>query len=200
MRTTTVALGVVTAVLLAGCGTSRPDPRSDAGASRTTAPSSSASPEAATTTPSPTTPSPTTHRSGRLLLAPGDEATLSGKRCRADFAAGLVCSADGRHGYRFRPGDLRRVRAVEVGAARLSDGQWSVRIDLDRAGAAVLERLTRTVQGAHQLALVLAPRPGRVLTAAQVSAPIVGGNLQVSGDYSRAEADRIVRQITVTSG
>ncbi|HWA91914.1 MAG TPA: hypothetical protein VG889_17880 [Rhizomicrobium sp.] len=66
-------------------------------------------------------------------------------------------------------------------------GQPVVSIRFDDAGTAAFARVTRANVG-KRLAIVL---NGRILTAPQIMEPITGGALQITGNFTTADAERI---------
>lgn len=197
----TAALG--TAIGLTGCG--KDDPRADTGAtsSPTSASPTSASP---TTTTSPT-PAPSRTQTGRLSRAhPGRlelvraDAFVTKGACTAAPKQGVVCSPD-ETGYRFDP---HRVQVVGVVRARAvppqSGDSWSIRLSLGPVGSRRLATLTRTAARTHESAVLMVPGTRRVVVAAQVQNTISDGEVEISGDFDRAKANRIVKLVTATAG
>ncbi|MCW2759150.1 MAG: hypothetical protein JWO46_2896 [Nocardioidaceae bacterium] len=169
-------------------------------ASTTTSASASPRPSGQPTGTVPGQPAPLPAGSKVALeLTPADQARVPKGGCRPDRSAGLVCSADKKKGYRFQPQSVRRAGVSAVGARKLDAGGWAVDITLGPAGTKALAAVTREAAKTRQLVVVMLPRNHRVLLAAQVASPITGGNLQVSGNFTEARAQRIVKQITRTA-
>ena len=198
----TAALG--TAIGLTGCGKDNPRADTSATSSPTTDSPTSASPSTTTTSPTPA-PSPTqTARlsrahPGRLELVRADGFVTKGT-CKSAPKQGVVCGPGGQ-GYRFDPG---RVHVVGVVRARamlpLAGGTWAIRLSLGPVGTRTFAKLTRTAARTHESAVLLVPGSRRVVVAAQVQNTISDGEVEISGDFDRAKANRIVKLVTATAG
>ncbi|GAA2114795.1 SecDF P1 head subdomain-containing protein [Actinomadura alba] len=109
-----------------------------------------------------------------------------------------VPAFDGTECYRLAPGmTVTRVERIEAALSPNGGSGWHVQIDLVPADGTAFGSLTRQVAGEqsprNQLALVV---DGRVVSAPAVQEAITGGQVQISSNFSRQEAERLVRQMT----
>jgi preprotein translocase subunit SecD len=115
----------------------------------------------------------------------------------ADCSKPDVWCTPGRiEAYRLGPAEVRTPDIVEA-AARLSDyGQWVVGITLSDRGATRFEAITRELAGnagaRAQLAIVV---DGAVISAPVVQTAIPGGEVDISANFTRAEAERLAAAI-----
>jgi preprotein translocase subunit SecD len=116
------------------------------------------------------------------------------KHCGSD---GIWCGANGMEAYRLGPAVLRTQDIVEA-EARLSDyGEFVVGINLSDSGATKFEAVTRALSkkpSAHdpQLAVVV---NDVVISAPAVQGPVPGGEIDISADFTQAEAKRLAAAI-----
>jgi len=85
---------------------------------------------------------------------------------------------------------IRRVGAAEV--KRLRDGSHGVTLRLLGPDREAFAELTRAQQG-RQLVVVV---EGRVVTAPWLGGPITGGEVVITGRFTRADAERLVHDLT----
>ena len=116
-----------------------------------------------------------------------EQATPGGSAAPPDTLA----DADGV-AYRLGPaiGDFTRFDAIRAEAD--PTGNWVVTIDLTNEDAATFARWTADNTGS-QLAIVV---NGEVVTAPVIQSAITGGTVQISGDYTREDAEELVNAIT----
>ncbi|ROO90279.1 hypothetical protein EDD29_8001 [Actinocorallia herbida] len=86
--------------------------------------------------------------------------------------------------------EVKRVSAVDVQA--LPDGTYGVVLHLLTGDRGEFESLTGKAAG-KQLVLVVS---GRVVTAPTVDAPIKGGRVMLTGQFSQAGADQLAYELT----
>lgn len=116
------------------------------------------------------------------------------KNCGSD---GIWCGANGMEAYRLGPAVLRTQDIVEA-EARLSDyGEFVVGITLSDAGATKFEAVTRALSkepsaNDPQLAVVV---DDVVISAPAVQGPVPGGEIDISADFTQAEAKRLAAAI-----
>lgn len=137
---------------------------------------------------------------GRRLRSPVELRQVTAETPGACSAGGAP-SADGRFCYRLGRGmTVRRVADIDPQIGTGS-AQWTVVIKLDEADRPAFADLTTAVSRqapntpARKIAIVVG---GRVVSAPEVQSPIPGGDVQISGDYTRQTAEALVRQITGT--
>lgn len=112
-----------------------------------------------------------------------------------------VPSRDGRSCYRLVPGmTVRQVIRIEARTSDSGDPGWHILISMGPADAAAFGSLTGRVAAEqpprNRLALVV---DGKVLSAPTVQQAITGGEVQISGAFTRQEAERLVGQMAGTS-
>ncbi|MDX6741706.1 SecDF P1 head subdomain-containing protein [Actinocorallia sp. A-T 12471] len=86
--------------------------------------------------------------------------------------------------------EVKRVSSVDVQA--LPDGTYGVVLHLLSGDRGEFEELTAKASG-KQLVLVVA---GRVVTAPTVDAPIKGGRVMLTGQFTEPDADRLAFELT----
>jgi preprotein translocase subunit SecD len=111
-------------------------------------------------------------------------------------AADVWCTRSRTEAYRLGPAELRTADFVDA-EARVSDyGQWVVGITLSEDGASRFEAVTRELAGnagpTAQLAIVV---DDLVVSAPAVQAPVPGGEIDISADFTQAEAERLAAAI-----
>jgi preprotein translocase subunit SecD len=111
-------------------------------------------------------------------------------------AADVWCTRDRAEAYRLGPAELRTPDIVEA-EARLSDyGQWVVGVLLSDHGATRFEAVTRDLAdntgATAQLAIVV---DDVVITAPAVQAPVPGGQIDISANFTQAEAEELAAAI-----
>ncbi|MFG1920788.1 hypothetical protein [Cryptosporangium sp. NPDC048952] len=82
------------------------------------------------------------------------------------------------------------VTVVERVSTALQGGKWVVQLRFSSADTVALRALTTQSQ---QIALVL---DGTVLTAPSAKKPITGGELQISGDFTKKDVDAMFAELT----
>jgi preprotein translocase subunit SecD len=112
-------------------------------------------------------------------------------------ADGTVCGPDGIR-YTLGEVELDGTHVSEVTKPILRDGAgWIVGLTLDDEGAQRFSRLTTELTTKtppqNQLAIVVR---GRVVTAPAVMSPILGGKLEISGNYTKKEAEQLIKDLT----
>ncbi len=116
------------------------------------------------------------------------------KHCGSD---GAWCGANGMEAYRLGPVVLH-TRDIVDAESRLSDyGEFVVGITLSDAGATKFEAVTRALAnepgpGDPQLAVVV---DDVVISAPAVQGPVPGGEIDISADFTQAEANRLAAAI-----
>lgn len=143
-------------------------------------------------TSSTTKPAPEAVQFRRVVKTePGACATTSATTATPD---GTACGSDGIR-YTLGKVELDGSRVSEVKAA-LRD-TWYVGLSLDQEGARLFDRLTTDLAAKtppqNQLAIVV---HGRVVTAPTVSAPISGGKVEITGNFTKKDAEKLVAEIT----
>jgi preprotein translocase subunit SecD len=129
-----------------------------------------------------------------IEIRPVIEVIPRAKHCGSD---GIWCGANGMEAYRLGPAVLRTQDIVEA-ESRLSDyGEFVVGITLSDAGAAKFEAVTRALAkepgpGDPQLAVVV---DDVVISAPAVQGPVPGGEIDISADFTQAEANRLAAAI-----
>ncbi|MEO3785688.1 hypothetical protein ABGB12_20355 [Actinocorallia sp. B10E7] len=83
-----------------------------------------------------------------------------------------------------------------IGLRPLRDGSQGISILLTGADRKAFADLTRAQQGKQIIVVV----GGRVVTAPWVETPITGGEVLITGRFSRADAERLVHEITGARG
>ncbi|QKG26769.1 SecDF P1 head subdomain-containing protein [Actinomadura verrucosospora] len=120
---------------------------------------------------------------------------------QAPCAAGTLPEASGTSCYRLAGGGMtvRRVEHMKAEPPAGGTTSWTIQIGLTRADAQAFARLTeaaaRQVPGTpgQRIAMVAG---GRVLSAPAVTGgPITGGSVQISGSFTRAQAEDLVARI-----
>ena len=135
---------------------------------------------------------------GRVLVVPADSPGTG--RCSPAPRRGVVCSADRRTTYRFQPGAVRTVALATASGEYDARNGWQVVLTATSAGTRTLAAVTATAARTRQLVLLLTPGSRQLIAAPQVQQPITDGQVQIGGDFSEADARRIVRQVTSPGG
>jgi preprotein translocase subunit SecD len=91
----------------------------------------------------------------------------------------------------FRLGAGMTVTKVAEARAQQGTGGWQIEVGLNPQDATRFAALTRKYQH-HRLALVTG---GKVLSAPTVFEPIVGGRVQIAGNFTGDEAKEIARSL-----
>jgi preprotein translocase subunit SecD len=109
-----------------------------------------------------------------------------------DAAAPLVTCDAGEFKYDLGPVflDGDRVGKAEAGPSEHVTGHV-VTVEFDAEGARTWSDFT-TANVGNQVAILI---NGRVLSAPSIQAPITGGSAQISGNFTRDEADQLARQL-----
>ncbi|MFB4297335.1 hypothetical protein [Actinomadura sp. NTSP31] len=122
---------------------------------------------------------------GTLPEAPGTQPEASGASCYRLAGGGMT---------------VRRVRHMKAVPPAGGTTSWAVQMELTEADARAFGDLTgqaaRQAPGspANRIAMVVG---GRVLSAPTVSGgPITGGSVQISGRFTRSEAEDLIARIT----
>jgi len=134
------------------------------------------------------------------LLAPGGGTTsaplrilpVTGAKPGACPPGGPGTAAvDGKTCYRLAaPGmTVRKLESAEVTSGQ--SGDWTIQIRFDDADARRFAVLTGTYRG-RRLALVSA---GRVISAPTVQESITAGAVQITGNFTRDEAEKIAARL-----
>jgi preprotein translocase subunit SecD len=186
MRSRIVAPVALLLALAACRGTE--DPGADA------VPSPTRSASLSTPESSPTVDQPSEPVQIRLVVEAG--ADVGGIDCTADPAPSVATPADepvtvcDRMGLAYRLEPAVIVGGVESASAELpAGGDWAVTIELDNAAAADFADLTDEIAGTgQQIAIV---QGGLVITAPSIEGTITGGQLQIAGNFSEAEARQL---------
>ncbi|TNC19579.1 protein translocase subunit SecD [Georgenia sp. 311] len=124
-----------------------------------------------------------------------------------DGAAPLVaCSQDGMAKYILGPVDVEGTQVesatsgLEVTQAGTTTNNWVVNIEFNREGtelfAEVSERLFAQQPPLNQFGIVL---DGLVISAPQMNSPILDGNAQISGNFTRESANTLANQLNFGS-
>jgi preprotein translocase subunit SecD len=176
-----VALSTVSVVLLAGDDESRADRSDDA-------PQALPMPGESAPDGQPTTGPPAEVELRRVLELLPATADCS--------AAGVWCTPGRTEAYRLGPAELRTPDIVDA-EARFSDyGQWVVGVTLSDQGAARFEAVTRELAAntgaTAQLAIVV---DDVVISAPIVQEAIPGGEIDISANFTPAEAERLAAAI-----
>ncbi|GAB2675568.1 SecDF P1 head subdomain-containing protein [Kribbella swartbergensis] len=127
-----------------------------------------------------------------LKAAPGGCASTSPTPAAPSF-----CGLDG-YNYVLGEVELDGSHVSEVKAAQSPDNNgWHIDLSLDAEGTTRFGRLTTDLAARqsplNQIAIVVR---GRVAAAPAVMSPIPGGKVQISGNYSKDDAENLARQIT----
>jgi preprotein translocase subunit SecD len=111
-------------------------------------------------------------------------------------AAGVWCTRDRAEAYRLGPAELRTPDIVEAEARFSEYGQWVVGVLLSDRGATRFEAVTRDLAGnsgpTAQLAIVV---DDVVISAPLVQAPVPGGQIDISANFTQAEAEQLAAAI-----
>ncbi|MDX3655810.1 hypothetical protein PV646_00705 [Streptomyces sp. ID05-26A] len=108
-----------------------------------------------------------------------------------DPAAPLVTCDAGEFKYDLGPVALDGDRVVKATASPSEYGGHVVTIEFDPEGARTWSDFT-TANVGKQIAILI---NGRVLSAPSIQSPITGGSTQISGNFTREEADQLARQL-----
>jgi preprotein translocase subunit SecD len=119
--------------------------------------------------------------------------------CPSPAAAGTACDDDGMI-YTLGKVELDGSHVSQVKAGNdpaQGTTTWSIAISLDDEGAKLFGELTASLAKqsppANQLAIVV---HGSVVSAPTVQSAIPGGQIQISGNFTRADAEALAKQIT----
>ncbi|HEY3557121.1 MAG TPA: hypothetical protein VGL05_06650 [Kribbella sp.] len=118
--------------------------------------------------------------------------------CPSPARAGTACDDKGTI-YTLGKVELdgSHVSEVKAGFQTASTGYWYVNLNLDPEGAKLFGRLTASLAEqtppANLLAIVVR---GQVVAAPAVQSAIPGGQVQISGTYTRESAEALAKQIT----
>jgi preprotein translocase subunit SecD len=112
-------------------------------------------------------------------------------------AGSTVCGLDG-YNYVLGKVEIDGGNVTEVKAAQSPDNTgWLVNLTLDDQGAAAFGRLTADLATKqpplNQLAIVVR---GQVVSAPTVMSAIPGGELQITGNYTKTDAEKLASRIT----
>lgn len=184
-----VALVAGSAVVLAGGdpggggGGDQTEPEPDRGAPGSAEPEKPAASELADT-----------GRPAKIEIRPVVQVIPKAKKCGSD---GTWCSADGPESYRLGPAVLQTADIVNAEARVSSYGDYVVGISLSDIGATKFETVTRELSenaGAvdPQLAVVV---DGDVISAPVVQGAIPGGEIDISAEFTEAEAEQLAGAI-----
>lgn len=104
-----------------------------------------------------------------------------------------ACSSDGKTKYLLGP---TAVAGRDISSAKSSqaDNLWQVEVTLDSKGAKQFADLTSSVAGTGKLIAIAVG--GTVISAPQVQAPIMDGQVQITGQFDRAKADELAAALT----
>lgn len=128
-----------------------------------------------------------------LSLRMAELRELAGKDCADDNE--LVCTPDGKRAFRIAPHDIHPLTVKKARAGKpVGSKRWVVDVQVDKAGTALLRKETRKLTGSRTELGVL-NADDAVLVAATVTAPISGGQLELGGDYTRAQAEAIADEL-----
>ncbi|MGI5321579.1 SecDF P1 head subdomain-containing protein [Actinomadura nitritigenes] len=120
---------------------------------------------------------------------------------QAPCAAGTLPEASGTSCYRLAGGGMtvRRVERMKVEPPSGGTTSWTIQIGLTKADARAFAGLTATAARqqpgtpGQQIAMVVG---GRVLSAPAVNGgPITGGSVQITGSFTRRQAEDLVARI-----
>jgi preprotein translocase subunit SecD len=118
--------------------------------------------------------------------------------CPTPAPEGTACDAQGMR-YTLGKAELDGRNVAQVKAAQREDGRagWYVGLTLDDDGARRFEQLTSEVSKnpppTNQLAIVVR---GQVVAAPSVQSAIAGGQVEISGSYTRKTAEELATKIT----
>jgi preprotein translocase subunit SecD len=124
--------------------------------------------------------------------------TAKAGTCPTPAPAGTACDDNGTV-YRLGKVELdgSHVSDVKAGYQTSSGTYWYVSLGLDSEGAKLFGRLTASLAKqqppANLLAIVV---HGKVVAAPSVQSEISGGQIQISGSYTRESAEALAKQIT----
>ncbi|TCC27835.1 SecDF P1 head subdomain-containing protein [Kribbella speibonae] len=119
-------------------------------------------------------------------------------RCATPSPAGTACDDQGNL-YTLGKVELdgSNVSDVKAGYDPAQGTSWYVNLTLDAEGAKLFGQLTGSIAKqqppANQLAIVI---HGEVAAAPAVQSEITGGQVQISGGYTRATAEALAKKIT----
>ena len=121
--------------------------------------------------------------------------------------SGTVPDAAGATCFRLGPERMavHRVERIEAMPPGPETGQsrWSVRLELTSSDGEAFERLSGRAAERPQdadgrrIAMMVG---GRVLSAPMVTGPVAGGEVMISGDFTRSDAEGLVRTMTGAGG
>jgi len=135
-----------------------------------------------------------TGRPAQIEIRPVVQVIPKAKTCGSD---GIWCSADGPEAYRLGPAVLQTADIVNAEARVSSYGDYVVGISLSDLGATKFETVTRELSenaGAvdPQLAVVVG---NDVISAPVVQGAIPGGEIDISAEFTEAEAEQLAEAI-----
>lgn len=135
-------------------------------------------------------------RTGSLPVRAEFELRPVAEMGQAPCAQGMTPSADGTECFRLSQG-MSHIRPKRVAAGQVeSDGRWIIQVTLaERDAAAFTELTTRLHQQPeprNRLAVVV---DGKVLTAPNVTSPIPGGALEISGEFTQKTATELAERL-----
>lgn len=118
----------------------------------------------------------------------------------------VACDDTGTQKYIMGPAELegsnisKASSSLAVNQSGNPTGGWAVNLDLDSAGAKtfgdVTTRLYQNQSPTNLFAIVL---DGKVISAAAPSEPILGGNAQITGNFTAVEANSLANQLNFGS-
>lgn len=133
----------------------------------------------------------------RVTALQPDACSTEGPSSATPSATPAYCGKDG-NGYLLGPVELDRSNIAKASAEH--DKQtvaWVVRLTLDEEGKTKFARLTEELagkpQGENLLAIVV---DGRVISAPAVSGAVLGGEVDISANFTEAQARQMVTEIT----
>jgi hypothetical protein len=135
-----------------------------------------------------------TGRPAKIEIRPVVQVIPKPKNCKS---AATWCSADGPEAYRLGPAVLQTSDIVNAEARVSSYGDFVVGISLSDTGATKFETVTRELSenaGAvdPQLAVVV---DDIVISAPVVQGAIPGGEIDISAEFTQAEAEQLAEAI-----
>jgi preprotein translocase subunit SecD len=112
----------------------------------------------------------------------------------------IFCDGAGMR-YTLGPPELDgdQVESVSAQESSYDDGQWLVRVTLDDDGTATFARLTTELtetQKNDMKRLIAVVADGRVVTAPQVTSPITEGKIDITGAFTKSDAEALVERMT----
>jgi hypothetical protein len=112
-------------------------------------------------------------------------------------APAVFCDGTGTR-YTLGPPELdgTQVRSVDAKQSTYDDGQGLIRISLDETGAATFAQLTTQLSETGQEGRVAVVVDGQVVTAPLVTSPITEGQIDISGAFSKSDAEDLVARMS----